>query len=149
MMRSLIALAMLALLGGCASPLPKFQPPPAGPLTATVDVSRADTQGSIYAVCVGDKTYSVDAPADHRIVVPTTGRVAFGSFLSLADFRGNYQVRYTCNSAVSFVPLAGLTYLLNIEFNGAGCRLEVYREGGHNRIGLDIEPTAGPPQGCR
>lgn len=135
-----LAAIAAATLCGCVS-LPPYFAPPAGEQTAIVDTSRVKPT----AICTNGTLYSVSAPRDNRLVVPTNTRVALYSFVQLAD----YNVTYTCNPGISFKPANGVSYLLNLEIEDQKCRMEVYKQGGSNRTGLDVEASVGAAQYCQ
>lgn len=138
---AIAALPLTLVLVACAS-LPPYAQPSPGPLTATLDVSRL---GNVGPICTDGNQYALGAIKDRKIIVPATGRVGLYSFLIISD----YNMNYTCHPGISFKPEPGQTYVLNMETESKGCMLEVYRKSDINRIGLDVESTAGPPQFCR
>lgn len=138
--RILAAAALVGMLSACVG-LPPYKAPPAGPETATVDVSRMNAS----SICTDGTLYSVGRVKDGRLTVPTTSRVALYSWVYISD----YDTSYSCMPGVSFKPEAGGSYLMNLELESKGCRVEVYRQGADNRIGLDVEASAAPPQYCR
>jgi len=135
-----IAVLAAATLSGCVS-FPPYPGPAAGEPTAIVDTSRVKPT----TICTNGTLYTVKAPRDNKLVIPATGRVGLYSFVQLYD----YNVTYTCDPGVSFKPANGVSYLLNMEIEDQKCRLEVYREGGKNRTGLDLEMSIGAPQFCK
>jgi hypothetical protein len=138
--KSLLAATIAAAtLSGCVS-LPPYVAPAAGEPTAIVDTSRVQPT----SICSNGTLYSVKAPRDNKLVVPANGRVAIYTWVELYD----YNVTYSCGPGVSFQPAKGASYLLNLQIEDQKCLMEVYRQGGQNRTGLDIEPSAAGPQFC-
>lgn len=137
----LLAMAGAMLLSGCSS-LPRYVPPSADLPQATVDVSLLPQP----SVCVAGKLYSANKGPDGRISVPATGaRVAIHSFVYIDD----YNVSYSCYPGISFRPEEGAGYTTRVEIEDQKCRLEVYREGAKNRVGLDLVESIGPPYLCK
>jgi hypothetical protein len=137
-----VALALLAGTSMCAcTGFPTYKAPPAGPDTATIDVSRINAS----TLCTNGHFFTIGPVKDGQLVVPATGRTAVYSWVSIAE----YQVTYTCMPGVSFQPDAGQSYLLNLEVDGKACRLEIYQKGAPNRIGLDLVRSAAPAKYCQ
>jgi FKBP-type peptidyl-prolyl cis-trans isomerase len=136
----LVAALAAATLCGCVS-LPPYTGPAAGEPTAIVDTSRVKPT----SICTNGTLYSVKAPRDNKLVIPASGRVALYSFVELYD----YNVTYSCGPGISFKPANGVSYLLNMEIEDQVCRLEIYRQGGKNRTGLDLEMSIAGPQYCK
>jgi hypothetical protein len=129
------ALAAAALLAGCAS----LSPYPFQPGEATAVVNLTDVPSPWF--CVGGTNYKFAPDKQQRALVPVGKRIAVNSFVYLSG----YQSYWTCTVGMSFVPDADHRYLVNLEMRDQACRLEVYREGADNRIGLDLEPTFDQP----
>lgn len=130
------ALAAAAALSGCAGlPLYTFKP---GEPSAEVNLTGIPSP----SFCVAGTAYRFAADKKtQRAPIPVGQRVAVRSFVYLSG----YQQYWTCNAGMSFIPEAGRGYLVNLEMRNQACRLEVYREGAANRIGLDLEPTFNRP----
>lgn len=135
----ILSISSTLVLIGCAS-LPPYVPPAAGEASAIVDVSRMHAD----SICTKGVFYSVTKPKDGKLLVPASGRVALYSYIQIAG----YNVNYTCLPGISFQPESGQSYLLNLEIMDQKCRLEIYREGAKNRVGLDVVPSAGPGNYC-
>lgn len=135
--------AALAAFGGCTI-LPVYQPAP-GARTVPVQVNKL-ARGSKTA-CVGGQPYRLEPDDQGNVNLPLDERVTLQSFFSWAG--GN--MTYTCHPATSFVPRAGQNYTMvfEVEPENHSCTFRPYRQTTENRIGLDFEPTIGPPQGCR
>lgn len=134
-----IVVLAAASASGCAN-LPPYREPAPSEATATVDVSRINPG----AICVAGKLYGLAARPGGQVVVPTDTRVALHSFLYIAD----YQVSYSCYPGVSFQPVPGERYLMNLEYDSKACHLEVYRKDDAAPVGLDLVPSVGPPVYC-
>lgn len=132
---ALAALALTACVG-----FPPYKGPAHGAPTAVVDVHRINAT----SICTDGKFYSLPANTG-LVLLPATGRVGIYSFMSIAD----YNVTYTCAPGLSFKPEPGQEYLMNVENDGKGCKLEVYRKSDANRIGLELEPSVGAGAYCR
>jgi hypothetical protein len=130
---------LLLALSGCAS-LPKYQAPDSDVPQAELDLTDIDSP----TVCVGGKLYDVEKGPDNRISVPSERRVAVFSWVYMK--LGNTS--YSCMPGISFRPEEGRAYYFRQELANESCRVEVYRKGGDNRIGLDLEPTIGPAAYC-
>lgn len=140
MIRTLGVLCGMALMTACSS-LPRYQPPPAGPDVAMVDLSRINAN----AICTGGELYDIGPVEDNMLPVPTDSRVALYGWVYISD----YYASYSCMPGISFQPEPGVTYLMNLELESKSCRAEVYRTGADNRVGLDVVPSVGPPSLCR
>ena len=136
----LLAALAAATLSGCVS-FPPYVPPAAGEPSAIIDTSRVNAS----LLCSNGTLYSVKAPKDNKLTVPADRRIAVYSALTLVD----YNVTYSCSPGLSFKPVSGVSYLLNLEVENQVCRIEVYREGAKNRTGLDLEWTVRGPQDCQ
>ncbi|MEG3792117.1 hypothetical protein V1318_18525 [Lysobacter sp. CCNWLW3] len=136
MSRAIVAgLVAAASLTACSSLSPyPFQP---GEPSAVVNLS--DVPSPFF--CVGGTNYKFVPDKQQRARVPVGKRIAVNSFVYI----GGYQSYWTCTAGMSFVPDAGHQYLVNLEMRDQACRLEVYREGADNRVGLDLEPSFDRP----
>ncbi len=136
------AAAVLAVvsLSGC-SMLPRYEAPPAGPDTATIDMSRF----AVANVCHHGKAYSLQKPADGKVVVPVDGRIRV---TGIAQFMG-FNMIYTCTPGISFQPEAGQTYFMNLRALSQGCIMEVYKiDPSEPRVGLTMVPDVGSSLRC-
>jgi len=138
--RMAIALSACAALTACAG-FPPYQPPPAGPDVATIDLSRFNAD----SICTGGELYSIRKVEGDKLLVPTTSRVALYSWVYISD----YYMNYSCMPGVSFQPVAGETYLMNLELDSKACHAEVYRHSPDSRVGLDLVYSEGPPALCQ
>lgn len=130
----------VAALSGCAM-LPRYEAPPAGPDTATIDMSRF----VVANVCHHGKAYSLQKPADGKVVVPVDGRIRV---TGIAQFMG-FNVIYTCTPGISFQPEAGQTYFMNLRALSQGCIMEVYKiDPSEPRVGLTMVPDVAPSARC-
>jgi len=138
--RALIAAFALASLSACTI-LPRYEAPPAGPETASIDMSRF----SVVSLCHQGKAYSVPKTPDGKVVVTTEGRV---SVTGIAQFMG-FNVIYTCTPSISFRPEAGQTYFMNLRALSQGCEMEVYRlDPSEPRVGLATVDDIGAGGRC-
>lgn len=88
-------------------------------------------------VCVNKKKYGLKKEDDGYAKVPSDVRLTIGSIHSWSG----YNITYSCEPSVSFVPVGGQKYYINWAIREERCYVEVYREGAQNRVGLDIVDT--------
>lgn len=139
-----LACASLLLLGACTTLSP--YPFRTGDDVALIDVSTVPSP----SFCTNGRFYRLDTNAQKLGVVPAGRHIALMSFVYISG----YQEHWSCAPAIGFRPMAGKTYYATTEIADQKCRVEIYREGADNRIGLDLEPTvtagycpADPPGG--
>jgi hypothetical protein len=140
LVRMSLAVSTMLALTACVG-FPAYQGPAPGAPSAVVDIHRINAS----SICTDGKFYSIPSANGGKLLLPATGRIGLYSFVSIVD----YNVSYTCAPGLSFQPEPGQEYLMNLETDGEGCKLEVYRKSDANRIGLELEPSVGPGAYCR
>lgn len=130
---SIVALVSL-LLSGCVG----LQPYPfkQGQSVALVDVGHVPAAW----MCTDEGRYSLVPDKQKLAIVPAGKRISVFSFVYIQG----YQMNWTCAPGISFTPAAGTRYYGNVEIANQACRMEVYKGGADNRVGLDIDTTIGP-----
>ena len=121
-------LIFVLLISGCA-----ILPPYVAPADNVVNLNVNDLPDPW--ICVNKKMFALKADSQGNAKVPTGSRIVVGSRHS---WQG-YNVTYSCNPSVSFIPQTGISYFANWEIIDEGCRVEIYKITDDNRVGLDFE----------
>lgn len=88
-------------------------------------------------LCIDQKKYSLVADDLGNAKIPTGKRITIGNSYMWEDF----NIRYSCNPSISFIPENETLYHANWEIIAEACRIEVFKKTNANRIGLDFEPS--------
>ncbi|SHN36635.1 hypothetical protein [Rhizobacter sp. OV335] len=132
------ALACAAsLLSGCALPVYKPQP--------GVVVAKVQWMGfGEPALCLDGKVYQVwtrDSGGVRTAEVPTGNRISLGSRVYI----DNGNASYSCQPAVSFVPVAGQSYFANTGLRATNtCFFEVVKADADKDTGVAPEESVRP-----
>lgn len=126
---------VMALVSGCGA-LP-YQPAP-NEVMAPV---RFLGLGSPL-MCKDGKVYSLSTVADTNVVkVPVGQRISFGASIRSEG----YNVVYTCNAWLGFLPEADRSYVANSGLASSGrCFTELVREDALKDTGVSVEPSIRP-----
>jgi len=127
-------LAAAILFSGCLMPY-KFNP---GEPTARIKSLHNDAP----AICVNDMRYALTkAPRQDYFLVPAGRRLTISSYASF----DSYPITYTCYPSLSFDPIEGQTYLLDLNVINRICVIEVVVENPASKRGLDPVLSTGAP----
>jgi hypothetical protein len=89
-------------------------------------------------ICINEKMFALKADTKGNAKVPAGSRIVVGS----RHHWEGYNVRYSCNPSISFVPKIGISYFSNWEVIDEACRVEIFQISDKNRVGLDFEKSA-------
>lgn len=131
---------LLALPLAACSVLPTYTPAGDKPSITVKVLGMGKPQ-----VCVGNQLHSVNVT--HVDGYPTF-KVAAGERITLRTFMHyqGYNVSSHCHPAISVVPKAGSTLLLNSGLDGNACFIEAVREDNSVETGVSLETSLGAPQ---
>jgi len=138
MIRSILAVALLAALQGCTI-VPLYKPSAQG---SHARVHLSDTGMSDLWLCLDDKRYRLQSDKAGFAKIPAERRVTVGVWFYNYVYNG---VSTSCEAASSFIPAADASYYVDFEIEDERCTALSYREVTTNRIGLEFEPTLQRP----
>lgn len=135
-----IAAAFLLLSLAACKNLPLYTPQPGEKTVAVRFIGQAEpsicTGGTSYKLnLVRDKDqYVAELPVDRRVMI-----------FSYQSYQG-YQVISTCHAALSLIPQAGRTIVVNSGVVNGKCFVEAVVEDSRTPSGVALDPTVGPPR---
>ena len=127
--------AALSLASGCG--VMPFQPAPNEVLAPVRFVGMGSPM-----MCKEGKVYSLSAVGNTKVVnVPVGQRIGFGATMR----SDGYNVIYTCNAWLGFLPEANRSYVANSGLADSGrCFTELVREDASKDTGVTVEPSVRP-----
>jgi len=152
MQKSIFSIALIVLFSlgieGCASGF-KISP---SDKTALVRVHRKVHYGGYLKLCEANKEYVSRIPSgDHYIEIPANKRINIGLSTDLLGGRGVFGMDqpFSCTQFISFVPQAGMRYIVDAKTDGKSCETELVREDANSEFGLRLEESIGEPSCTR
>lgn len=120
------------ILVGCATPYP-----------FATDEKRASVKllnMSSVTMCRGRELYRLTAAeGKSEVHVPVGERISVGTSMSYSG----YNVTYSCNPFLSFLPKEGMTYILHNGLIGDKCFVELVQEDKKVETGVSFESSVG------
>jgi len=138
LMRGATALSLL-FLSACST-LPTYRAPSGQPLATVKVMGLGESR-----VCVDGKWHAPDLSdldGVRAFNVAANQRITMGTFMS---YQG-YNVISTCRPAISVIPRASTTLILNSGLDGNRCFIEAVRENNDVDTGVSLETSLGAPQ---
>ena len=121
---------------------PAFQAEGNGPMV-TLRLSGLNLSEKLPLICIGGKRFRLTAQGEapnQTVQVPAGSRISVG-VRAVTNGTFNFSI---CESAISFVPAAGTTYVAADIFGLGVCAMEIVREDASRESGLSPEPSIGP-----
>ncbi|MFN3581822.1 MAG: hypothetical protein ACK4VV_15280 [Pseudomonas sp.] len=130
-MKNFICFILALGLTGCQT-YQNYDIQPQGP-TAQIDLSSLPDPW----ICIHSTRLSVKSPKAGLVTIPAGSRITVGSIFT---WQG-YNVTYSCDPSMSFIPVEGESYYVHGEIIAEACSTQVFVKSDKNRVGLDLVET--------